>query len=219
MTKDQSHSYPTLALETKVEEGFVAPLTAIRGSLEILRDVNELNDEERRRFLETALRGCLRLEQSIKELGEAVYSAAEAAGSTSNDGIESDDHRQYAARVHVLEDINTVEIDYSDFVFDSSKTVNDFHEVVESIVEKTGHKWYFLVNYRNCSIWPEAWIAFAHRGKKVNVSYSLGTARYSESKGDKAATTDDNFDPDLFPSRESALARLAELKTQSGHGL
>ena len=58
MSEDRSKPQTTLALSTKVEEDFVAPLTSLRGSLEILRDIPDLSEEERRRFLETALRGC-----------------------------------------------------------------------------------------------------------------------------------------------------------------
>ena len=216
MIEDKANPYPTLALETKVEEDFVAPLTAIRGSLEILRDIGELSDEERQNFLDTALRGCARLEQSVRELGAAVYSAAEAGEAAGADDLETEDHRQYAARVHVLGDIDTIEIDYSGLVFSSSKIVDDFHEVVEELLEKSGRKWYFLVNYRNCSIWPEAWVAFAHRGKKVNVNYSLGTVRYIEPEDGEADPTADSFDPDLFASRATALARLDELKAAAG---
>lgn len=217
MSGESSNPYPTLELETKVEEDFVAPLTAIRGSLEILRDVAELSDDERHKFLETALRGCSRLEQSVRELGEAVYSAAGAAQADSDDDFETEHHKQYASRIHVLSDIDTIEIDYSDFVFSSSKIVDDFHEAVEELVEKSGRKWYFLVNYRNCSIWPEAWVAFAHRGKKVNVSYSLGTVRYIEPEDGEPDPTTDSFDPDLFTSRALALARLDEIKSIARH--
>jgi hypothetical protein len=74
-----------------------------------------------------------------------------------------------------------------------------------------------VINYRNCSIWPEAWVAFAHRGKKVNVSHSLGTVRYapSQTTGDKINedSRSERFDPNLFSSREAALAKVEEMKS------
>ena len=216
MAEDRTKSDPTLALNTKMEEDFVAPLTAVRGALEILRDFPDLGEEERERFLGTALRGCTRLEQAIKELGEAVYAAGDAAhGQTALDAVAEDD-RIYAERIKFLYELDAVEIDFSNFKFTSSPIVNHFYDVVERMIEATGRKWYIIVNYQDCSIWPEAWVAFAHRGKKVNVSYSLGTVRYIETApADDGAHTPaqpDSFDPDMFASRDMALARLEEMK-------
>ena len=72
MPEDDAPPHPTLALSTKVEEDFVAPLTAVRGSLEILRDFSDLGADERLRFIETALGGCARLEKGIGELARTV---------------------------------------------------------------------------------------------------------------------------------------------------
>ena len=89
--------------------------------------------------------------------------------------------------------------------------VNDFYDVAYQLIESTGKRWYFIVNYHQCRIWPEAWVAFAHRGKKVNVSYSLGTVRYFD-----ASAADDDLtllnDPELLPSRDAALAEVETLR-------
>jgi hypothetical protein len=50
-----------LALETKLEQEFVSPLTAVRGALEILRDFLDLPPNERARFIATALAAALRM--------------------------------------------------------------------------------------------------------------------------------------------------------------
>ncbi len=216
MSADKSNIYPTLALETKVEEDFVAPLTAVRGSLEILRDFAELSDEERQRFLDAALRGCTRLEQSVKELGEAVYSAGQKAEAGHARDFTSDEHKRYAERINVMRALDIVEIDFSDFEFSSSQIVNHFHDVIEEVIEATGRKWFLLVNYRDCSIWPEAWVAFAHRGKRVNVNFSLGTVRYAELPPGEddadASAGQDSSDTGILPSREMALARLDDMR-------
>lgn len=216
MGEDQSNPYPTLALNTKVEEDFVAPLTALRGSLEILRDFPELAEDERLRFVETALRGCGRLEQAVKELGEAVYAAGKKAQASAAASVTPEEYKRYSERIKVLKVTDTIEIDFADFEFSSSRIVNHFYDVLEELIEASGSKWYFLVNYRNCRVWPEAWVAFAHRGKKVNVNYSLGTVRYTEPEAgnDGSDTTPrrDSFDPDMFASRETAMARLMEMK-------
>ena len=215
MTDDQGTPHPTLALNTKVEEDFIAPLTALRGSLEILRDFPELAPDERLRFLDTALRGCTRLEQAVKELGEAVYAAGHKAHTATEEDVTPEAYKSYAERIKVLTDSDMIEIDFSDFVFSSSRIVNQFYDVLDELVEASGRKWYFIVNYRNCRVWPEAWVAFAHRGKKVNVNYSLGTVRYVEQEttdGSKGRRESDRLDPDMFNSRDEALARIQEMR-------
>lgn len=216
MPKDRPHSTSTLALSTKVEEDFVSPLTSLRGALEILRDFPDLLEDERHRFLDTALRGCSRLEQSVEDLAKTVYAAGQQAQTAPSAGPSQDGYRTYAGRVHVLDEMETIEIDFSDFAFKSTKIVNDFYDVIERIVDETRRDWYFVVNYGDCSIWPEAWVAFAHRGKRINVTHSLGTVRYaSRDDAEDGGQTDfrsDSYDPNLFESREAAFAKIEEMK-------
>ncbi len=215
MSEAPKNPLSTSELETKVEAEFVAPLTAVRGSLELLRDIPDLSEEDRQRFLDTALRGCARLEQAIKELANAVYAAGDKVKEEGSGKVASDDYKHYAARIKTLHDSEIIEIDFSDFRFSSNQIVNDFYDIVEDMIEASGRKWYFLVNYTDCSIWPEAWVAFAHRGKKINVNFSLGTVRYSEPKtGEDVSSEPDSFDPDLFPSRQLALNKLEEMKAR-----
>ena len=192
----------TLALSTKVEEDFVAPLTAVRGALEILRDFEELSNEERIRFVNVALRSCSKLERAISELASTVYAAGqrEVVEEIATESVP------FADRIKMRPEIDTIELDLSDFEFDSSTTVNAFYDVIEHTVEDTGRDWYFIVNFKNCSVWPEAWVAFAHRGKRIAMNHSLGTIRYSDDAEDDGA--------DLVSSREAALTRIKELKTQ-----
>lgn len=202
-----SRTPATLALKTKVEEDFVSPLTAVRGALEILRDFPDLECEERLRFVNTALKECARLENGVEQLARTVYAAGHRGQSQE---AESADTRVYAGRVHFLHDIEAIEIDFSDFEFSSSDIVNDFYDVIDGMIEDTGRKWYLLVNYRNCSIWPEAWVAFAHRGKKVNANQSLGTVRFVTPDGSAPSA---NPDPNMLESREVALAKIEEMKS------
>ena len=222
MSEDRSSQPSTLALSTKVEEEFVTPLTAMRGSLEILRDFPDLSDEERRNFIEAALGACARLERGVEELAATVYSAGQQAQQKAPSTLSPEEQQKYASRIHVLGDINTIEIDFSDFEFSSSEIVNEFYDVIDQTVEVTGHQWYFLANYRDCRVWPEAWVAFAHRGKKVNVTYSLGTVRYIEedsSEGESAFRKEsDRLDPDMFDSRDAALARIEQMRRAAGPG-
>ena len=205
----------SLALSTKLEEDFVSPLTAIRGSLEILRDFPDLAVSERERFIEMALGSCARLQKGVEQLSQAVYGAGQQAQALPVKEPPKEADRSHESRIHFLDDAEVIELDLSDLVFSSSTLVNEFYDTVERLVVASGRDWYFLVNYSDCSIWPEAWVAFAHRGKKINVGFSRGTVRYavnqdSESEGRNGARSD--FDPDLLPSREAALAKIEEMK-------
>ena len=206
---------PTSTLSTKLEEDFIAPLTAIRGALEILRDYPDLSDTERQRFLNVALSGCARLEQGVADLGTSVYAAGRQENASSDAGREAVPSRTepipsggpFTDRIRLHEDSNLVEVDFGGYVFPNTRTVNEFYDALDAIIEPTGRRWYFLVNYQDCSVWPEAWVAFAHRGKKANHAYSLGTARY-------AGTAADGAEPgaDIFESRELALAHIESLQ-------
>ena len=111
-----------------------------------------------------------------------------------------------------------MEVDFSNMTFDVSSKVHNAYDVIDRKLHETGKKWFFLVNYQNCRIMSEAWIAFAHRGKMVNLSYSLGSARYAAT-GDTSddileSARQEKFDPNLFRTRDDALAYLAELRRE-----
>ena len=217
MTEEASHAHLTLALNTTLEREFVSPLTSIRGALEIIRDFPDLSSADRQRFLNNALADCGRLEQGIDQLAATVYAAGERQLEVEDKPtpVEQDGEAEidpiYAERIRFYPEIQVVEVDFSEFEFSSSRIVNEFYDQLDQRIEASGKKWFVLVNYHHCSIWPEAWVAFAHRGKKVNVSYSLGTARYF----DASRADVDNYlptDPELFRSREAALASIEQLR-------
>ncbi|MGI9419961.1 MAG: hypothetical protein ACR2RA_19220 [Geminicoccaceae bacterium] len=212
MPKDRPSPPSTLALSTKVEEDFVSPLTSLRGALEILRDVPDLSEDERERFLKTALIGCARLEQSVEDLAKTVYAAGQKAEPAQSTGLTPDQYRAYADRVDVLDEMNTIEVDFSNFTFSDTRIVNEFYDVIEWIIDQTDRDWYFIVNFKDCSVWPEAWVAFAHRGKRVNVTHSLGTVRYASCDDGQTDFRSDSYDPNLFKSREAAIAKIEEMK-------
>jgi len=211
MTREASNTQLTLALNTMLEREFVSPLTSIRGALEIMRDFADLSNAERSRFLNNALQDCARLEQGVEQLASTVYAAVNREQPEQPQTAQQDSDSEYAERIQLIEELQIVEVDFSDFVFSSSKIVNDFYDGLDQLIESTGKRWYIIVNYQHCSIWPEAWVAFAHRGKKVNVSYSLGTVRYFN-----ASEVDEDSpllgDPELLASRDDALARVEQLR-------
>lgn len=204
MTQEASQAQLTLALDTTLEREFVAPLTSIRGVLEILRDFPDLTDAERHRFLHNALRDCARLEQGIEQLAATVYAAADPQHQEKAD----DTVGEYDDRIRLDAQSQIIDIDFSDFEFSSSAIVNGFYDRLDQLIENSGQRWYILANYRNCSIWPEAWVAFAHRGKKVNVSYSLGTVRYVDADDGRGTLSD----PEIFASRGAALEQVDKLR-------
>ena len=215
MSLEDAPPHATLALSTKVEEDFVAPLAALRGALEILRDFSSLEADERMRFIETALRSCARLQKGVDELARTVYAAGHQTLSASHEAEEDAPLTfagRYAGHVRFIDDLDVVEIDFAGLEFKSSKIVNEFFDVVEKLVEATGRRWYFLVNYGGYSVWPEAWVAFAHRGKRLNVTFSRGTARYEES-ADNGVERSREFDPSILGTREAALARIEQMKS------
>ena len=97
--------------------------------------------------------------------------------------------------------------------------VNTCYDVIEELVAATGRKWYFLVNYDGCRIMSEAWVEYAARGKRVNEGWSLGSVRYapgSETETDiKLRAESGGFRPNIRNTRAEALARIAEMKTES----
>ena len=178
MSEDPPDAPQTLGLKTKVEEDFVMPLTAIKGALELLRDFPDIDNEKRHRFVVSALHECARLESGIEQLAESVYEAGRRGLETENQPVPAALADQYIDRVHILADLDTIEIDFTDMQFTDSETVNAAYDAIEKIVAPTSKKWYFAVNHQGCRVWPEAWVAFAHRGKKINFMYSLGTVQF-----------------------------------------
>ncbi len=115
--------------------------------------------------------------------------------------------------------LQIMEADFSDFCFDSSRTVNRFYDILEQRIADTGEDlWFFLVNLNGTRIEPEAWFTYSRRGKALNLAHSMGSVRFDASEEtrrqiERAANTE-AFDPNLFTSREDALVRIADLPSQ-----
>ena len=202
----------TTTLSTKLEENFVSPLTAVRGTLEILRDFPDLDVRQRRRFVESALDECARLERGVEELASAVYAAGRHAHGAAKEAYAPSAPDSYRERLKVDDDADVVEIDFSEFEFSSAKLVNEFFDAIEDLVQPTARRWYFVTNFRDCRVWPEAWVAFAHRGKKIRVNHALGTIRYAEPPTGESGSESAQSDPSICGSRDEALAKIDEMK-------
>ncbi len=125
----------------------------------------------------------------------------------------------YAARIRFHDSDGIMEVDFSDIVFRDRQDVDRFYDEIDRRLEASGRHWFFLVNYKNCKIDPDAWVAFARRGRKSNLAFSLGTARYEphEETGREilARSATEDFDPNLFASRAAAIAHLRELRADA----
>lgn len=190
-----------LVLSTRLEEDFVTPLTAVRGFLELLRDIDDLSAEERRKFAGTALEACTRLEGGVDRLAMRVYAApAEeiAVEATPAPG-------EFAERIRMLEEVRVIDIDQEGLVFNSTDMVNSFYDEVEALVDESGRDWYFVVGFKDTAIWPEAWVAYAHREKRLYVSHALGSVRY-----DATATEVEVQAGKVLPDRDAAIRFLTE---------
>ena len=126
---------------------------------------------------------------------------------------------EIAARIRFLPDAEIMDVDFSNVTFAHSADVNAVYDALEARIADSGRKWYFLVNYENCKIFPEAWVAFAQRGKALNLGGALGSVRYApgseteETIRMRAETQD--FRPNIRNTREEALARIQEIKKET----
>lgn len=134
---------------------------------------------------------------------------------------------EIARRISFDHDLVIMNVDFSNFTFNHSRDVNDVYDHVEMRVKETVRKWFFLVNLEGCQIMPEAWVQYAHRGKKLNIAASLGSVRYapgSETEEEiRLRSESQNFRPNIRNTREEALERIAEMRDEliakmGGHG-
>ena len=127
--------------------------------------------------------------------------------------------REIDDRIAFIEADQILDIDLSDLTLENSADANTLYDRLESRIAETGEPlWFFLINYRGTRIDPAAWFAHARRGKDLNLAHSMGTVRYDPSDDtrrqiERSAGTE-NFDPNLFADRESAIARLRDMPSK-----
>lgn len=112
-----------------------------------------------------------------------------------------------------------MEVTFENLTLARSIDVNLFYDRIEQRIAETGHTlWFFLVNYCNARIEPDAWFAFSRRGKELNLAHSMGSVRFDASEVTlrqiKNAGSRENFDPNLFYAREEAIEHLKNLPSQ-----
>lgn len=129
--------------------------------------------------------------------------------------------RNFDDIVDFHDDIRVMEVHFNEMIFEDSAMVDAVYDVLEAGIAGSGQsKWFFLVNYRNCRIYETAWIRFAQRGKSLNIAHSMGSVRFAvrEDLGQtiENSAKNQNFDPNLFSSREDALVEIERMKQAQG---
>ncbi|MBW4981687.1 hypothetical protein KZZ07_03940 [Mameliella sp. CS4] len=128
-------------------------------------------------------------------------------------------HDDIDARIRFDDVRQIMEVDFSDFDFDSSATVNRFYDQIEARIAETGEElWFFLINLNGTRIDSSAWVAYARRGRALNLAHSMGSVRFDASPEtaaqiERAARTE-AFDPNLFTNRADALIRLGQMPSK-----
>jgi branched-chain amino acid transport system ATP-binding protein len=121
-----------------------------------------------------------------------------------------------ASRVKFHDALEVMEVDFTDVTFVDRDDVSAWYDEIDRLLQATGRKWFFLVIYNDCVIKPEAWDAFASRGKNTNTKWGLGTARVGASREMHDAIRErskaDRFRSNLCRTREEALAALAAMR-------
>lgn len=84
-----------------------------------------------------------------------------------------------AERVHFDPDSGVMEIDFEGVQLQSAADVDAVYDQLEDLIAASGREqWYLLVNERNFSLYPEAWVAHANRGRKLRQNATLAILRH-----------------------------------------
>jgi branched-chain amino acid transport system ATP-binding protein len=123
---------------------------------------------------------------------------------------------RFQDRIKIIEALGALDVDFSDIAFSSKQDIDEFYDEVDRLLEATGRRWYFLVNYTGCTIADDVWDHFGERGKHSNSAYGLGTVRFGLSQSTRqvirARAMLAQFRANVFDTREEALAALADLR-------
>jgi hypothetical protein len=116
-------------------------------------------------------------------------------------------------RITFHNDDEIMEVTFEDMSMANSVDVNLFYDRIEQRIAATGFdQWFFLVNYCNARIDPDAWFAFSRRGKELNLAHSMRSVRFDASEATlrqiKNAGSREDFDPNLYYDRAGALEAL-----------
>lgn len=121
-------------------------------------------------------------------------------------------------RIRFDEGTVIMEADFSHMTFHHSRDVDDVYDYIEARIRDFDRKFFFLVNLNGCEILPEAWVRYAHRGKRLNEAASLGSVRFaagSETEEDiRMRAESQDFRPNIRNTRDEALALIEEMRAE-----
>jgi hypothetical protein len=122
-------------------------------------------------------------------------------------------------RISFHEDSQIMEVSFRGLLLSRPADVGAFYDRIEERIAETGEEfWFFLVNYSDARIESGAWLAFARRGKELNLAHSMGTVRFDASEATRLQIERDAdteaFDPSLFADRDEAIAHLRSLPSK-----
>jgi branched-chain amino acid transport system ATP-binding protein len=118
--------------------------------------------------------------------------------------------------------METLEVDFSNKTFSNAADVDAFYDEADRRLAATGRRWYFLINYADCVIAPEAWERYAARGKQTNIAHGLGTVRVGASEQTRKAIREhagrEMFRANMFATRDQAMLALGEMRKRKVDG-
>ena len=122
-------------------------------------------------------------------------------------------------RIAFHDAIEAMEVDFTGMTFATAADADAFYDVVDPLLDATGRRWYFLVDYTDCVITREAWDQFAARGKHTNGTYGLGTVRVGASVEAREAIREragrEMFRANMFATREQAIVALGDMRKRN----
>jgi len=123
---------------------------------------------------------------------------------------------RFADRVKIIEALEVLDVDFSNMKFTTKEEIDAFYDEVDRLLAASKRRWYFLVNYTDCTIADDVWDHFGNRGKHSNVTYGLGTVRFGVSAANRQTIRERamlaQFRANVFECREEALVALGELR-------
>lgn len=120
------------------------------------------------------------------------------------------------ARILFYPEREMIELDFSGLHLEDSRQANHLFDRIEAKIEASGERlWFFLLNYANFQIEPQAWLAYAHRGKALNLAHAMGSVRFDATVETQRLVEEtaarEQVDVNICATREDALARVAAM--------
>ncbi|HVO87248.1 MAG TPA: hypothetical protein VMV45_01800, partial [Casimicrobiaceae bacterium] len=118
--------------------------------------------------------------------------------------------------------LDAVELDLAGISFETPGEVDAFYDHADERLAASGKRWYFIVNYTDCSIGQAAWDRYAERGKNTNIQHGLGTLRFGASEQVREQIRRqagrEMFRANMYATRDQAVAALGEMRKRKARG-